>query len=146
MIDPRLGRVFLIVIVDPSSLLVAFQTEGAPSHPHFAYEAETRQLTRTEPGCECYVLHSVNRPMHLMLLRVGCACGVRHCLHITQQPDHLLTRKPTLGRRAKSLVLPSHPASKLCPIISCRFDLPWTGQRPDGVLMAAHPPGIRVRG
>lgn len=59
LIDPR--PCFFIVIVDPSCLLVAFHTEGAPSHPHFAYEAETRQLTRSEPGCECYMLHSVNR-------------------------------------------------------------------------------------
>lgn len=78
---------FFIVIVDPCCLLVAFHTEGALSHPHFAYEAETRQLTRSEPGCECYVLHSVNRLRYLMLLRVGCACGVRHCLHITRQPE-----------------------------------------------------------
>lgn len=60
-------------------------------------------------------------------------------LYHTAGRDHLLTRKPTLGRRAKGLSYHPIPLPKLCPIIRCRFDLRWTGQRPDGVLRLLSP-------
>lgn len=120
VIDPR---PIFFVMVDPCCLLVAFHPEVVPSHPHFAYEAETRQLTRSEPGCECYVLHSVNRLMDLMLLRgLRVPCKTWAPSHTAARP-FLNQGETALGQRPKSLSYHPIPPPKLCPIISCRFDL-----------------------
>lgn len=142
LIDPRPSDFLLSLWTRPSCSLVApsiLREHG--SHPHFAYEAETRQHTRSEPGCcECDVLHSVNRLRYLMLLRVGYACGVRHwspCHTSSQTRPFFLASKPTPGRRAKSLSY--HPIPPLSFVRSSAADSTCDGPASDPMAYSQLP-------